>query len=141
MTRDNVRDTQDTVEVMLLCKHDGEACLLPWVGDKRNGIERGAVIPADTVPCDDVAKVAAQCSVRLPVALCAYGRIDSLIAALEEGCGTEAAYWQESPWLAGKLALFLHEDAEKHLSSDELCGYVISYSRDGGLTYAKKEDN
>lgn len=79
--------------------------------------------PAKIFSCDDVAKVAAQCSVRLPVALCAYGRIDSLIAALEEGCGTEAAYWQESPWLAGKLALFLHEDAEKHLSSDELCGY------------------
>lgn len=136
-----VRDTQDTVEVMLLCKHDGEVCLLPWIGDKRNGIERGAVIPVDTVPCDDVAKVAAQCSVRLPVALCAHGRIDSLIAALEEGCGTEAAYWQESPWLAGKLALFLHEDAEKHLSSDELCGYTISYSRGDGLTYTKKEDN
>lgn len=136
-----VRDTQDTVEVMLLCKHDGEACLLPWVGDKRNGIERGAVIPADTVPCDDVAKVAAQCSVRLPVALCAHGRIDALIAALEEGCGTEAAYWQESPWLAGKLALFLHEEEGERLSSDELCGYMISYSRGGGLTYAKKEDN
>lgn len=118
-----VRDTQDTVEVILLCKRDGEACLLPWIGDKRNGIERGAVIPVDTVPCDDVAKVAAQCSVRLPVALCAHGRIDTLIAALEKGCETEAVYWQESPWLAGKLALFLHEDVEKHLSSDELCGY------------------
>lgn len=136
-----VRDTQDTVEVILLCKRDGEACLLPWIGDKRNGIERGAVIPVDTVPCDDVAKVAAQCSVRLPVALCAHGRIDTLIAALEKGCETEAVYWQESPWLAGKLALFLHEDVEKHLSSDELCGYTISYSRGGGLTYAKKEDN
>lgn len=136
-----VRDTQDTVEVMLLCKCDGEACLLPWVGDKRNGIERGTVIPVDTVPCDAVAKIAAQCSVRLPVALCAHGRIDALIAALEEGCKTEAAYWQASPWLAGKLALFLHEDREECLSSDELCGYTISYSRGGGLTYAKKEDN
>lgn len=134
-----VRDTQDTVEVILLCKRDGEACLLPWIGDKRNGIERGAVIPVDTVPCDDVAKVAAQCSVRLPVALCAHGRIDTLIAALEKGCETEAVYWQESPWLAGKLALFLHEDVEKHLSSDELCGYTISYSRGGGLTYAKND--
>ena len=75
------------------------------------------------------------------MALCAHGRIDALIAALEEGCGTEAAYWQESPWLAGKLALFLHEEEGERLSSDELCGYMISYSRGGGLTYAKKEDN
>lgn len=72
--------------------------------------------------------------------LCLPDKIDSLIAALEDGCVSEAACWQESPWLAGKLALFLHEEENGFVSS-ELCGHVVAYSREAGLTYHKKEDN
>ena len=135
-----VRDTQDTVEVMLLREDDGEVCLLPWVGNRRTGVEKGAVVPTAVTPDDAVAKVAAQCSVRLPMGLCMPDKIDALIAALEDGCADEAACWQESPWLAGKLALFLHE-GENGFVSSELCGNVIAYSRGAGLTYRRKEDN
>ena len=135
-----VRDTQDTVEVLLLRKCDDEVRLLPWAGDERAGVENGAAIPTDVVPDDAVAKVAAQCSVRLPMGLCLPGKIDALITALEDGCASDAACWQESPWLAGKLSLFLREGMNGFVSC-ELCGYEITYSRDMGLTYRKKEDN
>ena len=135
-----VRDTQDTVEVMLLREDDGEVRLLPWVGDARTGVEDGAIISTEAIPDDAVARVAAQCSVRLPMGLCMPDRIDALIAALEDGCAAEAACWQESPWLAGKLALFLHE-GEGCFVSSELCRNVVAYSRDTGLTYRRKEDN
>lgn len=127
-----VRDTQDTVEVMLLHKCDDEVHLMPWVGDERVGVANGAVIPTNVIPDDAVAKIAAQCSVRLPMGLCLPDKIDSLIAALEDGCASEAACWQESPWLAGKLALFLHEEENGFVSS-ELCGHVVAYSREAGL--------
>lgn len=58
--------------------------------------------------------------------MCLPDKIDSLIAALEDGCASEAACWQESPWLAGKLALFLHEEENGFVSS-ELCGHVVAY--------------
>ena len=136
-----VRDTQDTVEVMLLSESNGEVRLLPWIGDKRTGVDEGAVIPTDDVPDDVVAKVAAQCSVRLPTNLCRRDdELAALIVALEDGCASEVSCWQKSPWLAGKLALFLHEGTEGFVSS-ELCGNVIVYSCETGLTYRKKEDN
>lgn len=135
-----VRDTRDTVEVMLLREDDGEVRLLPWAGNRCTGVEEGAVVPTESMPGDAVAKVAAQCSVRLPMGLCLPDKIGALIAALEDGCASEAACWQESPWLVGKLALFLHEEDGRFVSS-ELCGNVIAYSREAGLTYRKKEDN
>lgn len=135
-----VRDTQETVDVMLLVRRNGEIHLLPWVGDVRHGVACGARIPVDSVPGSDVAKVAAQCSVRLPLALCRPDRIDDLIAELEDGCGEEAMLWQESPWLAGRLALFLSDDGQGGLSA-RLHGWQLEYSRRNGLSCSRTEDN
>lgn len=127
-----VRDTQDTVEVMLLHKCDDEVHLMPWVGDERVGVANGAVIPTNVIPDDAVAKIAAQCSVRLPMGLCLPDKIDSLIAALEDGCASEAACWQESPWLAGKLALFLHEEENRNGESVEPKNVYVYPLKDEG---------
>lgn len=135
-----VRDTQDTVEVLLLRKCDDGIHLLPWVGDEHADVEKGSIVPTTVIPDDTVAKIAVQCAVRLPMGLCMPDRVDALIASLEEACADDVACWQDSPWLAGKLALFLHGDADGFVS-DELCGYEIRYSRDTGLTYSRKEDN
>lgn len=129
-----VRDTQDTVEVLLLRKCDDGIHLLPWVGDEHADVEKGSIVPTTVIPDDTVAKIAVQCAVRLPMGLCMPDRVDALIASLEEACADDVACWQDSPWLAGKLALFLHGDADGFVS-DELCGYEIRYSRDTGLTY------
>lgn len=129
-----VRDTQDTVEVLLLRKCDDGIHLLPWVGDEHADVEKGSIVPTTVIPDDTVAKIAVQCAVRLPMGLCMPDRVDALIASLEEACADDVACWQDSPWLAGKLALFLHGDADGFVS-DELCGYEIRYSRDTGLGF------
>ena len=123
-----VRDTQDTVEVLLLRKCDDGIHLLPWVGDEHADVEKGSIVPTTVIPDDTVAKIAVQCAVRLPMGLCMPDRVDALIASLEEACADDVACWQDSPWLAGKLALFLHGDADGFVS-DELCGYEIGKTK------------
>lgn len=135
-----VRDTQETVEVVLLHKVGDDVRLLPWIGDERHGVARGERVPTDAVPDDAVAKVAAQCLVRLPQALCRLDQLDELIGELEDECGDEVVLWQESPWLAGKLALFLNDDGLENLSA-VLRGWRLTYSRRNGLEYARMDDN
>lgn len=133
-----VRDTQETVEVMLLCKADDGVHLLPWVGDEHHGVECGARLSTAVIPDERVAKVAAQCSVRLPLAMCSLDKIDGLIDALEQECANEALLWQQTTWLAGRLALFLHTDSEGALTSVAINGFTVTYFRQEGLV-AKRE--
>lgn len=51
-----VRDTQDTVEVLLLRKCDDGIHLLPWVGDEHADVEKGSIVPTTVIP-DDTADV------------------------------------------------------------------------------------
>ncbi|MBT1182145.1 CRISPR-associated endonuclease Cas3'' [Bifidobacterium sp. CP2] len=134
-----VRDTQETVEVMLLRRRDDSIRLLPWVGDARHGIEPGAEVPTNSVPDDRLALLISQCSVRLPIAMSGYGGkgIDGLIKELELGCVDETMVWRDSPWLAGKLAVFLEEEADGGLRTS-LNGYVVRYDRRAGL-YVERE--
>lgn len=126
-----VRDTQETVEVLLVRKCEGELRLLPWVGDERRGVERGERVPTFCAPDEGCAQVLAQCAVRLPLAMCRYEEIDGLIDALEVACDSYVGAWQESPWLAGRLVLAL-DDLDGSLST-EVFGWKVSYSRSDGL--------
>ena len=96
--------------MLLLRRVDGEVRLLPWVGDAGHGIDAGACVPIDVAPDDDLAVLMSQCAVRLPVSMCRPDRIDHLIKVLEEGCIDDAWAWQDSPWLAGRLAVILDEE-------------------------------
>ncbi|WP_163196485.1 CRISPR-associated endonuclease Cas3'' [Bifidobacterium platyrrhinorum] len=136
-----VRDTQETVEVMLL-RRDGDSIrLLPWVGDKQHGIEPGATVPADSVPNDRLALLISQCSVRLPIVMSGYedGDIDALIGALEHGCDAETEMWKGSPWLAGRLAIFLEGDGNSGLMTS-MNGFVVRYDRRAGLSVEREGD-
>lgn len=126
-----VRDTQETVEVLLVRRCGGKLRLLPWVGDEGKGVELGAAIPIGYAPDDDCAQVLAQCAVRLPLAMCRYDEIDDLIDELEKACDPYVGAWQESYWLAGRLVLAL-EDKDGILST-EVFGWNVSYSREDGL--------
>ncbi|PST47175.1 CRISPR-associated endonuclease Cas3'' [Bifidobacterium callitrichos] len=127
-----VRDTQETVEVMLLREDDGGIVrLLPWVGSARHGIEPGATVPTHETPDDRLAMLMSQCSVRLPANMNHSGGVDALIAALEGGCDRETEMWQDSPWLAGRLAVLLHDGGESF--SAEVNGFDVRYSREKGL--------
>ncbi|MBT1180081.1 CRISPR-associated endonuclease Cas3'' [Bifidobacterium vespertilionis] len=133
-----VRDTQETVEVMLLRRCADGIRLLPWIGDSSHGIEPGAEVPASSVPDDRLALLVSQCSVRLPARMGQYQEIDVLIHELEEGCGKETLLWVQSPWLAGRLAVFLEEGADGVLHA-RINGFDVSYDRAAGLEVAKAE--
>lgn len=135
-----VRDTQETIEVMLLqCDLEENVRLLPWVEIDGQTAEGGFVVPVDDVPDEAVAKAMAQSSVHLPAAMSGYSQkddegIDGLIDQLENGCANEAMMWQESPMLAGRLAIFLQESVESPgLFGVELDEWDVTYSRTLGL--------
>ena len=129
-----VRDTQETVEVLLFELRDGRVYLLPWIGDENHGVARGAEVPIDGVPSAAVARVAAQSAVRLPLSMCPPERLDGLIGELEDACGRYVGAWQESEWLAGRLALLLErEGGESGAFTTAVYGHRVRYTRACGL--------
>lgn len=134
-----VRDTQETVEVLLVRRCGDEVRLLPWVGDEERGIERGQVVPTAFEPDSSLAMVVAQCAVRLPRSLCRPQQLDALIDELERGCGRWVAAWQEAPTLAGRLALALEEtDGEPGAFEADVLGVTVRYTREEGLSTVRR---
>ena len=121
-----VRDTEDSIEVVLVQRVGGEVRLLPWVGQHRE-----TAIATDWRPEDRLARVAATCTLRLPLQLSNARTADATIRALER---TFYPGWQDSPWLSGQLVLELDEDM-----SAELEGHRLTYHRDRGLLVERTE--
>lgn len=129
-----VRDTQETVEVLLVRKvPEGGISLLPWVGGR--GVKRGEELPTDCEPSRDQSVLLAQCAVRLPLSVCPLQKIDACIEELENGCGMYVRCWQESPWLAGRLLLPMDEP-EPGFFETELLGKRLRYTHCGGFSTA-----
>ena len=127
-----VRDTQDTVEVLLACMRADGLHLLPWIGDISQGVERGAPIPTDVEPPEHIAKVLSRCAVRLPLAMGQGEELDALIKELEGLCYPIVAEWQESYWLAGTIVLPLEEGPQGVFGFDVM-GWRIEYTEQSGL--------
>ncbi|SER29489.1 CRISPR-associated helicase Cas3' [Parafannyhessea umbonata] len=126
-----IRDTQESVDVLLLRRTGDGLALLPWVGDERHGVRKGGSVPIDTVPPPALAKVVAQSSVRLPLSLCPAGELESLILELEDACSMYVGAWQESPWLVGRLVLPLDEGAGSFVA--RIHGHKVTYTARGGI--------
>ncbi len=123
-----VRDGDESIEVLLIQKKsDGRLYLPQW-------IENGHQLVQNEIPCGEIARALARCSVRLPAVLCAPWTIDNTIKALEAINGDQLSEWQKSPWLAGELFLLLDDNY-----SVNLCGYRLVYDQDLGLLYEKEE--
>lgn len=132
-----VRDSQETVEVILLHQKGNGVHLLPWVGAPDKGVEFGAKIPTDEVPDSGIAKLAVQSSVRLPPSLCRQEYVEELIAVLEKVGAPFVGAWQESPWLQRRLVLPLRDDGgamSMKIDSNDYKEWILSYTRDEGLT-------
>lgn len=126
-----VRDTQETIEVLLARKlQDGEVALLPWIGDE--AVVAGSVLPTDWEPSREESMLLAECAVRLPLSICPADKLDDCIEELERGCVNYVRCWQESPWLAGRLLLPM-EETEPGVFECELLGKRLRYTRRGGL--------
>lgn len=133
-----VRDTQETVEVLLVCRREGRICLLPWVGDEKNGVERGQVVPTSYEPEWTLATVLAQSAVRLPLALCRPQQLDELIEELESGCERWVAFWQGTSVLAGRLALAL-EEVKPGVFEAPVLDVTLRYTREEGLSTVRRQ--
>ncbi|MDC7104169.1 CRISPR-associated helicase Cas3' [Corynebacterium falsenii] len=111
-----VRDADDSVEVVVVQRREGRVFALPHV-------EGLSDIPLDDLAGIDppIAKRIAQCTVRLP----SWSIRDEDIRILEED-GLDG--WQHSRWLAGQLPMILDEDL-----SIELASTRFTYDLERGL--------
>lgn len=127
-----VRDTQETIEVLLVRKRpDGGISLPPWVSNKK--VERGEELPTDFEPSREQSLLLAQCAVRLPLSVCPLPQIDACIEELERRSGVYVRCWQESPWLAGRLLLPMDE-VEPGILEADLLGKHLRYTHREGFS-------
>lgn len=130
-----VRDITDSVSVILMRRIDeNTAAFLPWIGDEKNHIKKGAKVPFSHAPSNKQGLLMAQCSVALPRSVS--WDIDALIQELEEQCGKYVLNWQSCPWIAGTLFVFLDSDG-----CAEIAGKTIRYTRQKGLEVYIQRDN
>ncbi|WP_246060793.1 CRISPR-associated helicase Cas3' [Enorma burkinafasonensis] len=135
-----VRDTQETVEVLLVRRRDGHVHLLPWVGDEGSGVERGQEVPTAYEPDRALSMVLAQCAVRLPLSLCRPQQLDRLIGELEDGCERWVAAWQDVPVLAGRLVLAMEGvEIEPGVLEATVLDQRVRYTREEGLSTVRRE--
>lgn len=135
-----VRDTQETIEVLLVRKNDGHVCLLPWVGDEKSGVEKGQEISTAYEPDRTLSMVLAQCAVRLPLSLCRPQQLDRLIEELEDGCERWVATWQDVPALAGRLVLAIEEvGGEPGVFEATVLDQCVRYTREEGLSTVRRK--
>ncbi len=129
-----VRDTQETIEVLLAHQAEDERLYLPpWIGDETLGILAGAQIPTEYEPPVGLARLFSRCSVRLPLAMCDPERLEKLIAELEKGCERVVGAWQSSSWLGGQLVIPMDLSQESELTAN-VFGWQLSYTRGNGLS-------
>jgi hypothetical protein len=127
-----VRDSDETLEVIIVQKKDDKLFTLP-------GLEKYSEheIPTDTIPEESLAATIAGCTVRLPHALCFPGQIHRTIEALEMSArDNHLDAWMESPWLTGELFLILDKNNEAVLSERKL-----RYTIHAGLHLIKEAEN
>lgn len=122
-----VRDGDDAIEVILVQRISGHLCAPDWV-DEIGGREVGLA----TVIEDDVARLLARNTVRLPGYLGRGRTGDEIIEELE---ATRIDCWQNSRWLRGMLPLVLDEDrravvANHSIHYDTELGLVVDFAED-----------
>lgn len=137
-SRARVRDTDETIEVIVVIERDGQIRPMPEAG-----------LPDDTIlptelgpPPDEVARRLAACTLRLPGAMTriwgdsrGYAAIDRVIADLERQ-GAHLSGWGQSPWLKGELVLTLDDHNEATVD-----GWRLTYDADRGLRHTKERES
>lgn len=118
-----VRDTQDTIEVIALQQLEKGYGLIGSNQDISDRLDDGAI-----------AKKVAQQTLKLPNVLSAPYSIDRTIQELEEYNLRHLKDWQSQPWLKGALGILFDQDL-----CFELNGYILKYDKHFGLTHEEVE--
>jgi CRISPR-associated endonuclease/helicase Cas3 len=123
-----VRDTENSLEVLVVQRRDKAYYMLPWLTKFKR-----QKIPTDLPPDTELARAIAECSIQLPHELC--WDLEKTIQELEKIALQELRAWQNSHWLKGELFLILDEQ----LSTD-LCGYRLQYDQRYGMLSKRIEE-
>lgn len=121
-----VRDSDDSLEVVVVVRRDGQLRTVPWLeGHPDEPVDLG------TEPPPELARAVAQCTVRLPSYLSAGSRALPVVEELERD-GIET--WQSSRWLRGVLPLVLDDEYTRTIP-----GFRLTYDRHRGLLVEKEK--
>jgi hypothetical protein len=130
--RSQVRDSEDSLEVIALWRGDDGLLRLPVCAPRHPG----AVIPEGmewgTGAEQALAREMATCTLSLPLQLTHPGVIDRVIGDLERS--VDCSGWQQSPWLKGQLVLAFNAD-----NRATLAGQTLVYTSDEGLDVTGEE--
>ena len=118
-----VRDTQETIEVVALKQCDGG---YSFIG--------GDVNLADQLGNANVRKEIAKHTLKLPNVLSGRFKVESTIRELEEYHQKHFSDWESYSWLKGNLVILFDDNNEFKLG-----GYRLKYDKKFGLTYEKEE--
>lgn len=126
-----VRDSVESIEVVVVQEDAGEFVLLPWVSASGEGPLCGRSLGDGTcMPDDEAARLAATCTVSLPPLLASPWNYEHVVDALE--AQSKVPGWQESRWLRGQLPLVLDSSFGCSIETD-FCLFHLRYSREMGL--------
>lgn len=121
-----VRDGEETLEVLVIQDIDGALVTPTWLA-----ADGGMQLPTTEPPNRRLTRTVLGCALRLPVALCARGRIDAQIRELELAYPVQA--WHGSHALRGELVLTLDADGTGRLGDD-----ALHYDPHDGLSFVRQ---
>ena len=129
-----VRDSQESIEVVVTYRTYRGLEVLPWVAE-RLGVDSRLGSGSD-VPDDNAAHAAALCTVCLPPRLSSPRYYERVIIALERS-GTFDG-WQSSRWLSGLLPLVIDENGMATIGW-EGHEFILQYTRERGLSLVEEK--
>lgn len=124
--RRQVRDSEDSLEVIVVQRANGELHGMPG-----SGLPENTVITTDFEPDAWIARRLASSTVRLP-AWSTRAYLDDVIAHLELNA---FAGWQQSRWLEGQLVLVLDEELRANVGP-----LTVQYDQNRGLMVSVVKD-
>lgn len=137
IARATVRDTQESLEVIVMQENKGKLEILPWVKSLDGAVPANRDLGnGEAVPSDEVARLAANCTVSLPPRLTQPWFVSKVITSLEGRHPVPG--WQESRWLKGQLPLVFDIQGNTEIDCGEQA-FHLRYSREKGLELANDE--
>lgn len=126
-----VRETDESIEVVAVQEFEGEFKLLPWAVDAQGSRPtEDSLGDGFSLPSDEAARLAANCTVSLPPRLSSAWSYQGVIDALE--AHVQIPGWQESRWLQGQLVMVFDSKCNAVVEAGS-CIYHLHYSQEPGL--------